>query len=69
MKLQILCEEHDDFVVPAGDEFHWLPPSFSRGMYTLDVADLYCLGGEGEHKFIALIYDDDGSTLHANIYL
>ena len=71
LKMRIYCATHDDApVIPAGDEFHWLPQSHTNQdtgkasvEFELDGADLYCTGkpvqqGEEDHVFVASVRAD-----------
>jgi hypothetical protein len=61
MKIRITCRTHNDSPqVPAGDNLHWIP--LKDGVYELDLGDLYCTGGEGDHDIVVDIVD----TLGAN---
>jgi hypothetical protein len=61
MKIRITCRTHNDAPqVPAGDALHWMMGA--EGDYELDLGDLYCTGGEGDHDTVVDIVD----TLGAN---
>jgi hypothetical protein len=55
MEIMIICKTHGNMPqVPAGDELHWIPTD-TIGNYKLDLGDLYCMGGEGEHDIEVLV--------------
>ncbi len=62
LKMRIECRTHGNApVVPAGDQFHFLPQMADNGStpddteFKLDAADLYCMGGTGDHEFVATV--------------
>jgi hypothetical protein len=76
LKMRIICVAHDGkSVVPAGDQFHFLPPAGKDANgeeiaeFELDGADLYCTGGTNdaiEHEFVAEVRADSEESF-ANI--
>jgi len=55
--IAIECTVHKSAVVPADPDmnliFRWdgVTPDDPEGAFVIDESNLYCLGGDGEHKF------------------
>lgn len=70
-KMRLRCRTHDSEVISAegtrSNVVEELAPFvFIRDMngnWVLDIANLYCTGGVGEHEFDSTIYDMNGNRL------